>query len=305
MTVIVENGTGVAGANSNVSVLFVSAYLTDRNRETENGWANGAESTEEDAAVVDATDHIENRFRLIFLGQKKFRDIQLARSTLTLTAQPLDAETVTIGSVTYTFRTAIVAANDVLIGASTAASVVNLNDAVNANVDTSGTGFHEDTVVNPDAGAELHTGDTLLAFGLLTGTADNAVVTTTTVTGATWNFPTLHGGTDIITPQPLSFPRVGLVDRDGITIEGMPLRLLHATAEYSVRARNAATVLAPDPSVDPFGGTVTRLKEKVGPIETDTEYLPGTANSGTLPAYPAADRLLRDFIRTSGAVIRG
>lgn len=304
MTLILENGTGVAEANSYVIATFVSSYLTDRERATENGWANGSEGVEEDAACVDATDYIENRFRLLFLGIKQYPDISLARSTLELTANPLNTETVVVGSVTYTFRTAIVAANDVLIGLSTAASVVNLVNAINANATASGVGFHEDTIVNPDAGAQLYTDDRMIAFGLLTGTADNAVVTTTTVTGASWNFSTLHGGTSIIAPQPLSFPKTGLVDPDGLTIVGMPLRLLQATAEYAVRARVATTLLAPDPTVDALGGTVTRLKEKVGPIETDTEYLPGTANSGALPAYPAADRLLADFL-SSGGVIRG
>jgi len=304
MALIVENGTGVAGANSFVIATFVSSYLADRNRATENGWASGSEAAEEDAACVGATDYIENRFRTLFNGIKQYSDISLARSTLELTANALDTETVVVGSVTYTFRAALAAANDVLIGVSAAASVVNLTDAINANANTSGVGFHADTVANLDAGAQLYTDNRLLAFGLLTGTADNTVATTTTVTGASWNFATLHGGTDIIAPQPLSFPRVGLIDPDGNSIEGMPLRLLYATAEYAVRDRSTTTVLAPDPTVDPIGGTITSLRERVGPIETETQYLAGTANSGTLPAYPAADRLLADLISQPG-VIRG
>lgn len=304
MTLIAENGTGVAEANSYVVATFVSAYLSDRGRETENSWAFGSEAAEEDEACIAATDHIENRYRQVFKGAKQFRDIALARSTLTLTANALADEVVVVGTVTYTIRVALAAANDVLLGASAAATLVNLSNAINANATAAGDGFHEDTVSNELAGAQLHTGDTLLAFGKAGGTADNAVVTTTTVTGASWNFATLHGGTDIVTPQPLSFPRVGLVDRDGISIDGLPLRLLWAAAEYAVRARDAAAVLAPDPTIDALGGTVTRLKEKVGPIETDTDYLPGSANSGTLPAYPAADRLLADFIHAGGRAIR-
>tara|TARA_R110000822_G_scaffold120633_1_gene254107 strand:- start:2016 stop:2939 length:924 start_codon:yes stop_codon:yes gene_type:complete len=298
---IVENGTGVAGANAYAEDAFVAQYLADQGRGEGAAWENIA-ADGRSSAIIQATSHIENRFRQVFNGTKALRDIRLARSTLTFTANALDTETVVVGSITYTIRDTIAAANDVLRGASSSATLSNLVAAIMATPSSSGVEYHADTVINPDAGAQVFTGDTLLAYGKLGGTADNAVATTTTVTGGSWNFATLHGGTDILTPQPLSFPRAGLVDRDGITILGIPLLLKQATAEYAERA--AAALLAPDPTVDALGGTVTRLKEKVGPIETDVNYLPGTAGSGALPAYPAADRLLRDFIRAGGVAIR-
>lgn len=303
MAVIVENGTGVAGANSFVTVAFVTAYLTARNRQTENGWAGSG--AEEDAAVIEATDYIEARFSQLFKGAKEYEDLRVARATLELTAQPSAGDTVVIGAVTYSFEGSLGGANDVLIGANTSESVDNLIDAVNANPATAGTVFHASTVENDDAGAQAFFGDTLLAFAKVSGTPGNAVTTTTTITGATWNFATLNGGGDRPYPQPLSFPRDGLFDRDGIQVFGMPEKLKQATAEYAVRARAAAATLAPDPTADSLGGTVTRLKEKIGPIETDTEYLPGTVGSGSLPAYPAADRLLRDFVTSGGRVVRG
>lgn len=125
-----------------------------------------------------------------------------------------------------------------------------------------------------------------------------------------WNFISLRGGNDFQYPQPLLFPRRNLFDRDGIPVIGIPLKLLYGMAEYSVRARQLDAVtsipvpLVPDPTQDPLGGNVTGLREKVGPIETATTYQAGTANSGSLPAYPAADRFFSEYVRRGGVVIR-
>ena len=302
MTLIIENGSGVFGANSFVDPTYVTAYLTDRNRETENSWDGVTPGAEEEAACVAAADYIETRFRQGFKGTKEFRDISLARATFTLTANPLTTETVTLGSQVYTFLATIVSPYDVLIGANAAESIANLIGAINADANFEGTAFLAGTDANPDASVNAFYDNQLVAFSKTAGTAGNTIISTTTVTGASWNFATLVGGGDVQIPQPLSFPRTGLYDHDGIPIIGMPQNLLYAAAEYAVRAR--AAVLAPDPTADPFGGNVVGLREKVGPIETATQYQPGTANSGTLPSYPAVDRLLSDFVRRGGVVIR-
>lgn len=305
MTLIVENGSGVHNANSYIDAAYVTAHLAARNRVGENGWTT-PEATEEDAACIEGTNYIELRFRESFRGAKEFRNVATAKATLTLTAQPSADDVVVVGSVTYKFASALVAANDVLIGASVSASIDNLVDAINGNGITSGSTFHGDTVANEDATAVTFVGDALVAFSSIAGTAGNAVVATTDITGASWNSSgTLVGGADIIVPQPLSFPRRALIDYDGIPVVGIPERLKQAAAEYSVRARPATTVLAPDPTVDDVGGVLTKLREKVGPIETETVYQSGTANNSSLPAYPAADRLLREYLRTGGGVIRG
>lgn len=302
MALIIENGTGVFGANSYESEAFVTAYLTARNRATENGWA-AITTVAETAACVAATDYIETRFSQILKGSRQYTDISLARATLAFTAQPSPAEAVTIGVVVYTFVAALSGAGDVLIGSDLKTTIENLNDAVNLNASTSGTAYHASTVANALAGGQLFPDDNLLAFALDSGTAGNAVPTTTTVTGATWNFATLVGGSSSRYPQPLSFPRANLYDRDGTLVAAMPDKLLAAFAEYAVRARGAT--LAPDPTVDPLGGTVSRIMEKVGPIETDTSYVGSTANGSNLPVYPSVDRLLAEYINSSARTIRG
>ncbi len=301
MTLVLENGSGVTGANSYVSATFVTSYLTDRSRSTENSWSSASTAVKESACIA-ATDYIENAFRDLFKGQKEFRDISTARSTLTFTAQPTAADTVTLGDVTYTFVAAIAVANDVLIGDTVADSIDNLVSAINLSSSGSGSLYHEDTVENENASGTAFIDDTMVALSLLTGTRGNSVVSTETSSTASWNFATLVGGSDIVKPQPLSFPRQDLFDRDGIAQIGIPDRLQFATSEYAVRARSAA--LAQDPDVDVTGGQIVRKSEAVGPITESTEYLPGTAGAGNLAKYPAADRLLRDFLGRSGNVVR-
>lgn len=302
MTLILENGTGVAGANAYVDPAFVLAYLTDRNRQTENGWTNPS-GVEEDAACIEATDYIEARFRDLFKGIKQYRNIAFARSTLSMPTNPADTQTVTVGTKVYRFVDTLVQENDVQRAGNASTSIGNLVKAINL-LGTSGTDYHEDTTVNEDATAENFIDDTMVAFAKVAGTASNSVATTTTVTGASWNFSTLTGGSDNTYAQPLSFPRTGLFDRDGNQIIGMPDRLKFAAAEYAVRARLSTSTLMPDPTIDPRGGVVSGVREKVGPIETSTQYVPGTASGHTLPPYPAADRLLFDYIDNSGGVIR-
>lgn len=301
MSLVIENGSGVFGANSYVASSFVTAYLTDRNRETENLWST-AGATAQDAACVEGTDYVEIKFSQLFKGRKEFRDISLARSTLTLTAIPLEGDQVVVGTVTYTATATLSSANDVLIATSVAGFLTNLFDAINATETAAGVGYEATTVVNPDGSAFNFIDDTLVIFSRTVGTAGNLVVTTTNITGASWNFATCVGGSDVSRAQPISFPRADLYDRDGNAVIGIPDLLKQAVAEYAVRSVDTSSVLAPDPTVDSLGGDVVRLKEVVGPIETDVSYTPGSASSGKLPSYPAADRLLRDYTQRGGVI---
>lgn len=306
MTVIVENGTGIASANSYVTPEYVTAYLTDRNRATENGWTD-PESTEEQAAVIEATDYIEQRFRNLFAGYKAHRYVNLARATLYLAALPTADDTVTIGTQTYTFKAAAGAADTVAIGATVADTVDNLVAAILATSSLEGSSFGTGTAANADATASAFYDDQLAVYAKTAGTAGNAVATTETLTAAAsaFNFATLVGGSNRPAAQPLSFPRLGLYDRDGFQVVGIPERLKWACAEYAVRARLSTSVLLPDPTSDEYGGQVIAKKEAVGPIISEVRYQPGSSADGPeLNAYPAADRLLREFLRPEG-VIRG
>lgn len=302
MTLVLEDGTGVSGANAYTTAAVVTAYLTDRGRQEENSW-DVKSIAEREAAIVQATDFIEQRWSDRFRGRRQFQDISAARSTLTFTGQPADTETVVIGSVTYTFNTALGGANSILIGVSTTASIKNLSNAIAAVTAEAGVTHGSGTVAHPDATGKEGVGDTLLAEAKAKGTAGNGIATTDTVVNASWSSSTLLGGGDVVTPQTLSFPRVNLLDREGLDVRGIPPKLRSATAEYAVRAIKAA--LMPDPTVDGSGRTITRLKEKVGPLETDTTFEEGGAISQLLKPYPAADRLLSEYVTGVGRIVRG
>jgi hypothetical protein len=59
MPLIVEDGTGIANANSYTTVAFADAYFADRMNST---WA-AATTAEKESALIKATDYIELRFK--------------------------------------------------------------------------------------------------------------------------------------------------------------------------------------------------------------------------------------------------
>ncbi len=279
MTFTVETGSGTPGANAYTSIAFVDSYLTDRGRETENLW-----STQTDAVkrthIIAATDYIDRRFGGLFLGLRlrSLIDGREASGTFTVPSNPLDTEVVTIGQTTYRFVATLAQENDILIGATAADTLAALVAAVNSG--GNGTTSHADTIDHYEVDAAVASG--VVTFTALTeGTNGNEIALSTDVTGASVSAATLTGGLDE-GPQPLEFPRTSFV--------GIPLELRQATAEYAVRSLGA--VLAPDPTVDGTGAKVQRKREKVGPIEEETEYVAGAALRTWSP-YPAADALLR------------
>ncbi|MAD98776.1 MAG: hypothetical protein Unbinned200contig1000_14 [Prokaryotic dsDNA virus sp.] len=59
MAFIVEDGTGIADANSYVDVAYADAYFLDR---ANSGWSS-ADTSSKEIALVKATDYVEIRFR--------------------------------------------------------------------------------------------------------------------------------------------------------------------------------------------------------------------------------------------------
>lgn len=67
MAFLVEDGTGVANANSYVTVDEADTYFTDRRKQN---WVGS--DADKQAALIAATDYIEQRFGLQFLGCPEF-----------------------------------------------------------------------------------------------------------------------------------------------------------------------------------------------------------------------------------------
>ncbi len=126
--------------------------------------------------------------------------------------------------------------------------------------------------------------------------------------------------------QALEWPRLDAWDDSGYSFADIPVKLKQAVAEYAIRSLTLFE-LSPDPRspVQPQShltgatqsteatGEVAKLREKVGPIEEETEFrdatgsisAAGNASKSSLvsdyniPEYPAADMLLQGLLISS------
>lgn len=121
-----------------------------------------------------------------------------ASGTLTATGQPAAAGTVTVGTVTYTFVSALTdpdVANEVLIGANFAATLANLAAAINGSAGA-GTTYGVGTVANAGATATSDATTVVLRATALLQAAGNTVATTEAATNMSFGAATLTGGAD-------------------------------------------------------------------------------------------------------------
>lgn len=120
-----------------------------------------------------------------------------ASVVLTLTGQPLNAETVTVGSKVYTFQTALTNVDgNVKIGATTALSLTNLINAINLNAGVVGTDYATLMTVHPTVSAAQSAGTTATLTAKTGGTAGNSLASTETLTNGSFAAVTLLGGLD-------------------------------------------------------------------------------------------------------------
>ena len=110
-----------------------------------------------------------------------------------------DGDTVTIGSTVYRFKNTLAAAYDVKIGASAAATLLNLDAAIDAS-GTPGTEYYTGTLAHPSVLTTGTTATTVSFISARTGDAGNAIATTEASTHLSWGAATLTGGEDITQP---------------------------------------------------------------------------------------------------------
>jgi hypothetical protein len=126
-----------------------------------------------------------------------------ASALLTLAGNAVADEDVVIGSVTYTWKASVAAtADEVLVGADAAASLVNLKAAIN---DSGGSGYGSATVENPDVEATTLTATTLLMNAKVGGTAGNSLDSTETMTNGSFGDTTFGSGAVSSGVSPLLF----------------------------------------------------------------------------------------------------
>jgi len=99
--------------------------------------------------------------------------------------------------------------------------------------------------------------------------------------------------TQSTTKQSTEWPRQGVVDFSGDTVNGIPKAVKAACAELAIRVING-TVLQPDydPGLVGAGGIVSSVTKKVGPLETVFAY-DTKMGLGFFASFPIVDRMLR------------
>lgn len=140
------------------------------------------------AATIDVSGALP---RLIISG------VTAATGTLTdATALPANGDTVTVNGKVYTFQTVLTEVDgNVKIGATVAATMINLRNAINRNnVGVAGTDFAAATTAHPSVTA-TSTATTVAVSAIVWGTPGNGITTTATGTAAVWGGATLSGGT--------------------------------------------------------------------------------------------------------------
>lgn len=107
---------------------------------------------------------------------------------------PANNDTLTVGGVVYTFKTSLTgAANEILIGANAAASLTNLQSALNLT-GTIGTDYGTGTVINPLVTGGTKTSTTLLITAKDLTVSGRAIASTETSTHLSFDNATLYGG---------------------------------------------------------------------------------------------------------------
>lgn len=282
MAIIVEDGSGKKGAQTYGTVAAFEAYMTARSIDI-----TSLSTPVKEACLVKATDYIDTRWGLKFKGNRQYSSL-MPRSVFTLSDQPSDGETVTIGLAVATFRTTATLDTEAEIGDTLTKTLQNLAtalaaaDADQVAADQIGISFLITDLDNP----------TLTCYVVRDG-----VATTETSTNGSFDQVTSSGYSGL--PQVLEFPRFWLYDRAGVRVYGIPVRLQEAMFEYAYRANT--NPLAPDPTVDASGLRLTGTEKKVGPIVTKYTYAENQVIKITQP-YPAADRLLQEYVSTGGII---
>ncbi len=177
-----------------------------------------------------------------------------AQNILQFTGQPLNTQTVTVGATTYTFNTVLGGANSILIGATQADSMQNLIDAVNLGPGI-GVRYGAGTLVNATAQAALGpaTASDITMIAATAGTAGNTIVTTETVTTASFlSGVTMVGGQNIpgfsdytitaLPPTATGVRALVLVDRSFVDADNATLRKsLNVSGSIAAGADNTLT----------------------------------------------------------------
>lgn len=203
-----------------------------------------------------------------------------ATGTLTASGALANNETVTIGVQTYTFKTTPAAAYDVQVGANAAASLENLADAINGELE----GTPANVLVTATS-----TSTTVVVTAKQAGADGNSIATTETCTNAAFGGATLSGGVTAVNAKiGVAYTAVDDASEAKVGGSGTFLGIAVNPKEY-IRYNNfAATLQVPNGTavqLCSFGRVLVRVVGNVsigqaGFFNTSTGEIKG-ATSGT------------------------
>lgn len=299
MAFVVEDGSGVVGANAYVGIGFVHSYLHARGLAT--SW-DAATVTQRKQWIVESTDYLENRWAQRFNGQKSNTDLIIsAYNYLNIVAVPTELDTFSIGDVTYRFMTTVTTAYDITIGADINETTTNIIAAINAS-GTNDVEYATGTLINADVTAVASDDGSIKLTSKLVGSLGNetTAMSSSNESSILFDYDDLYNGDDE-GEQDLSFPRDYIYSQVGNPITGVPNKIKYAIAELAYRAQSGR--LMADPVVDATGMQVTKTFDKVGPIEQERVYIGGSQQS-IFKKFPTVENLVKEFLSSSGGVIR-
>lgn len=192
-----------------------------------------------------------------------------ATSVLTLTANPANGNTVTVGTkngtlaAVYTFKTALAAAFDVLIDTTIQNTLQNLFNAINAGTGA-GTKYGTGTTSNFDVNALQLPAGQMEVVANTAGTAGNTIATSAVGITGGWTGTTLSGGLNI--PGPSNF-KVQRLPPSTTIVSAVQINTRSFKSDAGVGTMNSAFV-------GPLGGVSTGPTHAltVSPIYYDDIY---------------------------------
>lgn len=164
----------------------------------------------------------------------------------------VNAETVVIGGKTYSFvdvlsetNGATAIANQVLFGADSTTALDNLKLAVNAE-GTAGSSYSTGTIKNADVLATTNESNAQTFEALVSGSAGNAITTTTTIVNGSFGGATLSGGSDATAAEFIAaiVTTINAITGNIVTAENETGGVMKVTAAVAGAAGNSIVTIS-------------------------------------------------------------
>lgn len=187
-----------------------------------------------------------------------------ASGSINFSGNPSDGDTVTVGATTYTFKTEMVAANDIKLGSSQSDSTATLVKVLNGT-GASGTDYYAGTTTPNASAAASASGSEVSVTAKTAGSAGNSVALAATGSAMSVSGSTLEGGAlSTVLPTVARVFTAGAEDNEAVIGgEGAFRGVLVGPKQYANYMNLEATMSLPDGSIGQLA-TMGHILVKVG-----------------------------------------